>query len=575
MLGIRSPQIGMFQADHLYLDYVGRQTFYGFLSEHRGEIFRDEDFACLYCSNNGRNSVPPSTLGTALLLQTFDRVSDEEAVARADFDLRWKVALGIGIDDHPFAKSTLQLFRGQLILNEGMRAVFQKSLDFARQTGYLKGRRVKAVLDTTYILGRGAVKDTYNLLADGIGELIRALSAECGKEPREWAQARGLARYYGSSIKGEASVEWDDERSRRQFLSGIVGDADRLLEEARQELATHPQGSDSEQRIAKAAALLGQLLCQDVERREDQAAIRQGVARDRVVSVHDPEMRHGHKSKRKRFDGHKAAIAVDPETQLITAATVLPGNAPDADQALELVEQAEANTGAEVSRTIGDCAYGDGVSRQAFADAGRELVARVPGQRNGPYFAKEAFAIDLKTTTCRCPAGHVRPASRCGKRKDRTGREQPRMVFQFDRSVCEACPLQPSCMAAGSKKGRTVSLHAQEGLLQEARALQKSPEYGTVRKQRQVAEHRLARLVQLGIRKARYFGWRKTLFQLLMASTVANLTLVATKSGLMTHGRARASSHFSCFCALRAALQPILFTIRAWTQPKLAFRLGL
>ena len=32
-------------------------------------------------------------------------------------------------------------------------------------------------LDTTYILGRGAVKDTYNLLADGIVKLLRVLAA--------------------------------------------------------------------------------------------------------------------------------------------------------------------------------------------------------------------------------------------------------------------------------------------------------------------------------------------------------------------------------------------------------------
>ena len=71
------------------------------------------------------------------------------------------------------------------------------------------------------------------------------------------------------------------------------------------------------------------------------------------MSVHDPEMRHGRKSASKRFEGHKAAIAVDPESQLITAVEVLPGNAPDHRQALALVEPAEANTGAEVVEAMG------------------------------------------------------------------------------------------------------------------------------------------------------------------------------------------------------------------------------
>ena len=62
MLGKRSGRDG---GDHPYLDHVGRDSFYGFLALHQGELFRDEDFAGLYCSDNGRPSVPPSLLATA------------------------------------------------------------------------------------------------------------------------------------------------------------------------------------------------------------------------------------------------------------------------------------------------------------------------------------------------------------------------------------------------------------------------------------------------------------------------------------------------------------------------------
>ena len=79
----------------MYLDHVGRDTFYGLLASLRGRLFRDPDFAGFYCADSGRDSVPPSLLATALLLQSHDKVSDAEAKARADFDLRWKVALGI------------------------------------------------------------------------------------------------------------------------------------------------------------------------------------------------------------------------------------------------------------------------------------------------------------------------------------------------------------------------------------------------------------------------------------------------------------------------------------------------
>ena len=82
MLGNRSPQRGLFQADHVYLGFVGADTFYGLLARHRGELFRDEEFAEFYSTDQGRPSVPPSLLATAFLLQSPDLVSDEEAKAR-------------------------------------------------------------------------------------------------------------------------------------------------------------------------------------------------------------------------------------------------------------------------------------------------------------------------------------------------------------------------------------------------------------------------------------------------------------------------------------------------------------
>ena len=538
MLGERSEQRGFWEADRLYLDHVGQDTFYGLLALLRGQLFRDADFAEFYCADNGRDSVPPSLLATALLLQTHDKVSDAEAKARADFDIRWKVALGIEVEDRPFAKSTLQVFRAQLILHDKVRAVFESSLRLARQSGYLKKRGMRVALDTTNILGRGAVRDTFNLLADGIVKLLRALAAVEQTSAGEWAKAQGYERYLESSIKGESAIDWSDRKARTALLGEIVADADRLLEVARQAQGELPEGSPERQGIVAAAELLGQLLLQDVERTGDGIGLKDGVSRDRMMSVHDPEMRHGHKSSSRRFDGHKAAIVVDTDSQLITAVDVLPGNAPDNLGALELVERSEANTGVPVEETLADAAYGDGDTRQAFADAGRTLIARVPGRPNRKHFPKDDFridleAIDLEAATCTCPAGQVtRKLLPAGMRTGSTGRTHRLQAFQFDAAVCGACPLRPQCVAGSSGKGRTVQLHPQEALLQRARALQQSEAFAGYRRRRVVVEHRLARLVQLGIRQARYFGRAKTRFQLYLAATVANLTLVAGKAGL-------------------------------------------
>jgi transposase len=523
MLGKRSAQRGLFEADTLYGDFVGRGTFYGWLASQRGELFRDEALAGLYVLDNGRPSVPPSLLATALVLQTYDGVSDDEAKQRAAYDLRWKVALGVGLEERPFAKSTLQEFRAQLIVHQEQAAIFKQSLALAKRRGKLQTksgerRKLQVALDTTNILGRGAVKDTYNLLADGIVKLARGLATLAGQALAAWAAAHGYGRYVSApSLKGAVAIDWSDAEQRRRVLGEVVADADRLLEQARQARAGLEPGSAAEATLVEAAGLLSRVLQQDVERKDDGPRLTQGVADDRLVSVHDPEMRHGRKSKSKRFDGHKAAVAVDTDEQLITAVAIQPGNAQDAESALELVEQSEANTGCAVEESIGDGAYGDGTTRQAFAEAGRPLVAKVGTATNQGRFPKATFQIDLAALSCTCPGGHTTIDLKKGG--PGPGR------FHFAAAVCAACPLRPQCVKGSG--GRTVDLHPQEALLQAARALQASPAFAGYRQRRQVVEHRLARLVQLGIRQARYVGRTKTLFQVLMAAAVANLTLLA------------------------------------------------
>src|SRR5437660_10045238 len=105
MMGERSAQDRLFAADHIYLDYVGRDTLYGYLAQHRRQLFRDEDFAILYCRNNGRPSVPPSVAVSILFLRAYDSGSFVEVIERTKYDLRWNVALVLAIEEFPIEKS--------------------------------------------------------------------------------------------------------------------------------------------------------------------------------------------------------------------------------------------------------------------------------------------------------------------------------------------------------------------------------------------------------------------------------------------------------------------------------------
>jgi len=532
MLGKRSAQRGLFEADSMFAQFVGQRSFYGYLASQRDELFRDEDFAALYCRDNGRPSVPPSLLATALVLQTYDGVSDDEAKQRGDYDLRWKVALGVELETRPFAKSTLQEFRAQLILHDQTRAIFERSLEIAKRRGvWKKGhspherQHIKLALDTTHILGRGAVKDTYNLLADGIAQVLRALAKLASCDLMELAEEVCCARYVqGPSLKGQADVDWTDPNARQRFLAEIVADAEQLLHLVRGTRSDLTRDTREDQELVAAAELLARILGQDIERDEHGPRVKRGVAADRLISVHDPEMRHGRKSSSHRFNGHKAQVAVDTDSQLITAVEVLAGNAPDAERALEVVQASEAATGCQVNEVIGDCAYGAGETRAEFAATGRTIVAKVPDIHNQEWFAKTAFQLDLEARTCTCPNGQttadLRPAKGGGG------------MFVFATDICAACPVRAQCTR--SRSGRTVHLHPHEALLQQARELQRSPAFAEARRRRQVVEHRIARLVQLGIRQARHVGQTKTLFQVCLAAAVANLTLLAANSDALS-----------------------------------------
>ena len=168
MLGKRDPQRNLFATDTLIgEEALAKMGFHGILAHEGHRLFRDEDFAAIYSEEIGRPSTPPSVLALATLLQYFDKVSDAEVVERCRYDLRWKAALHLDLHsiDAPFAKSTFQGFRLRLTLHEKEGLLFENSVKVAAKAGLLP-RRLRVAVDSSPVRGRGAVKDTFNLLSD-------------------------------------------------------------------------------------------------------------------------------------------------------------------------------------------------------------------------------------------------------------------------------------------------------------------------------------------------------------------------------------------------------------------------
>lgn len=158
---------------------------------------------------------------------------------------------GAGPEDHEglCAKFTLQMFRGRPLLNELGRSCWRGARGVCREAGVIRSPKVRAALDTSPIIGRGAVKDTYNLVADGIGEIVRALSAfetpllQAVDVPG-YAASLDLSRYFSdTSLKGGVSLDWNEESERVVFLNELVADVRRAQRAAEAALAAADSGT--------------------------------------------------------------------------------------------------------------------------------------------------------------------------------------------------------------------------------------------------------------------------------------------------------------------------------------------
>jgi len=500
----RDPQRNLFEA-HCWPNRVPKDSFYTRLSAVNDELFRDEDLAAMYCPDNGRPCLPPGLMCGITLLQFFDNVSDEEATERLAFDLRWKVALQLPLDFVAPDASSLSVFRTRLLAHGEERYAFNRLVDVGRRAGLLHDK-VTLLMDTTPQHGAGAVQDTYTLIRKATRQVLR--KAGYHLPGKRQGLAANLAAYLDSDQK--ARIDWSDAAARAEQVKALVRDAEAALELVQ----------DSEDAAVRSTAwLLAKILGDDIEPDEQgEPRIAQGVAKDRIVSVTDPEMRHGRKSGSRRFDGRKVQVAMDADSGLLLAVEPAPANSGDGQQLLDTIEQVEQRHDVQVERVIADGAYGSGDNRAACQEKGVDLVAPQATPPD-PEVHKSAFTIEGRD--CVCPQGQH--ASKCQCQRDERGR--PTLGFEFDRATCEGCDLFSRCVHSATH-GRCVSTHYHEALLRAARERQQTAEFKALYRWRAAVERVIAHLAGHSLRRARYLGTPKTVLQNQWSGAVVNLNIL-------------------------------------------------
>ncbi|HUT18372.1 MAG TPA: transposase, partial [Anaerolineae bacterium] len=359
MLGRRDPQHSFFDAQTLP-HRVSEDSFYGRMGAVSDVLFDDNDLAEMYCADNGRPSLPPSLMCGVTVLQFHDDVSDEEAVERTMYDLRWKVALDLPLDLPGFDPSSLSVFRKRTVEHGQERYAFDRFVQAGRAAGFIPDK-VTLLTDTTPAKGAGAVQDTYTLLRKGTRKLLRALGYHLpGKRRGLSEQAKALVATYVDRDR-KADIDWTDPQQRKAHLQTLVQDVEAALE-----LATE-QMDDEEVRAI--GWLLTKILGDDLEE-DDTGGVRvaKGTAADRVISVTDPAMRHGHKSASQRFDGFKVSVTTEQSSELIMDIADLVANDRDGKALMPTIERVEQHADVTVERVIGDGAYNSGDNLAACSE---------------------------------------------------------------------------------------------------------------------------------------------------------------------------------------------------------------
>ena len=488
MQGRSDPNRQLLDAAALCRQLVPDGSVYAFLADHRCELFPDELFEDLFVSGTGRPSVPADVMAAAMVLKELEGLSDRQAADALRCDIRWKVAAGLPLDDPGVHYSVFTYWRIRLGRSGRPERIKEAVAEVVEATGVLSGRRRRA-LDSTLLDDAVVTQDTVTQLISAVRRVRRVVPGA--------AAVAVSAHGYDSAAK--PVIAWDDPLAKQALVSGLVNDALAII------AALETVSLNAEQ--ADAVGLLALVAGQDVEPGEEEGTwrIAQRVAPDRVISTVDPEARHMHKSRSEYRDGYKAHLAVEPETGIITAATLTPANVPDGPNGVALLKDEDPGL-----IVLADSAYGSGEVRSSLRQAGHEQAIKpIPLQPAVPGgFDRDQFVIDRRAGTATCPGGHTVTITAKGN-----------AVFG---TRCATCPLRTICTTA--KEGRTLRLHAHDEELTQARQAWRDGNFAEdYRQWRPMVERSIAWLVAHSHRRVRYRGVTKN--RLGLSTRVAAINL--------------------------------------------------
>lgn len=393
---------------------------FGFLRRHRHELFDDKfqtQLESMYRGTGaGKEPVPPALLAMVVLLQSYLGTSDAEAVELAVVDLRWQMVLGcLGATEPPFSQGALPAFRERLIEHDMDRRLLERTVELARATKEFDWKKLpktlRVAIDSAPLEGAGRVEDTLNLLAHAARKVVECAADLLAWTPERVCREARAPLLLAPSIKAALDRDWSDRVQKSAAVKSLVIELENLKDWLTANLAEEMKKPP----LSEEVGTLKQLMGQDLEPDPDGGGvkIREGVAEDRRVSVEDREMRHGRKSKTKRFNGYKRHIATDLDSGLILSGAITPANRPEDEAAPGLAEDI-ARQGLEIDELFIDRGYVKAPLVDEILSRGGEIVCR-PWVPRGKASSRRRPSRSICATSP-SPVRRAKPRASCSAR---------------------------------------------------------------------------------------------------------------------------------------------------------------
>jgi len=477
----------------------------------------------------GRDAWSPLVLMSLLMLRFLEAgMSRRAAVRRAKSDLVWRAAMGLAMGGASPSETTVRRFEAFLTGRDDRTGMVRYLLVHEHLVRRCLQEEQLVVAsawatDSTPMWCYGAVRDTVRLLGDGVVRLAcryaRLRHIPVGQLALEWQ----LPLLLSKSVKGHFRIDWSDSAQRSEVIEQLAEDVVRVVERIRCDVES--LASKHRKDLLRRCSLLLRVVEQDLETDETgRLVVARRVAEDRIVSLTDPQARHGRKSKSQTFNGFKLHLVGDLVSGLIASIAVTGGNQHDGKPAARLIRRARQLCDA-VELVLGDTAYGGAelryVVRKTLSVA---LIAPPPPVRskdNG--FSRNDFGVDLTEKRATCPRGRSATGLRMAWSKDL---DTFQTVFTWNKQTCAGCSARKACIGKGSG-GKFLAIHPYESEVRHAREQWDNPDVRELYRVRSQCERLINQVVRHGGRQARSFGLQSAQLQAHVIAMRCNLALLA------------------------------------------------